>query len=64
MLDREWKYKRALAESENLRKRLTKQIDEAKIYGIQSFCKDLLEVTYISVHKNLGCLWKRGILKI
>lgn len=38
------KYKRALADGENLRKRLMKQIDEAKIYGIQSFCKDLLEV--------------------
>ncbi|XP_072398445.1 grpE protein homolog 1, mitochondrial [Diabrotica undecimpunctata] len=38
------KYKRALAETENLRTRLTKQIAEAKIYGIQSFCKDLLDV--------------------
>nr|AAW25243.1 SJCHGC04910 protein [Schistosoma japonicum] len=38
------KYKRALAESENMRKRLMKQIDEAKLFGIQSFCKDLLEV--------------------
>lgn len=39
------KYKRALADGENLRSRLTKQISEAKIYGIQSFCKDLLEVS-------------------
>lgn len=38
------KYKRALADSENLRTRLTKQISEAKIFGIQSFCKDLLDV--------------------
>lgn len=38
---------RSLAESENTRKRLTKQIDEAKIFGIQSFCKDLLEVSDI-----------------
>ncbi|CAH1977889.1 unnamed protein product [Acanthoscelides obtectus] len=38
------KYKRALAESENMRSRLTKQIAEAKIFGIQSFCKDLLDV--------------------
>lgn len=38
------KYKRALADGENLRQRLTKQIAEAKIYGIQSFCKDLLDV--------------------
>lgn len=38
------KYKRALADSENLRVRLTKQIADAKIFGIQGFCKDLLEV--------------------
>ncbi|XP_019874431.1 grpE protein homolog, mitochondrial [Aethina tumida] len=38
------KYKRALADGENLRNRLTKQIADAKIYGIQSFCKDLLDV--------------------
>ncbi|XP_069488106.1 grpE protein homolog 1, mitochondrial [Ambystoma mexicanum] len=38
------KYKRALADTENLRQRSQKLIDEAKIYGIQSFCKDLLEV--------------------
>ncbi|GJQ69363.1 Roe1 [Trypoxylus dichotomus] len=38
------KYKRALADGENLRVRLTKQISEAKIYGIQNFCKDLLDV--------------------
>uniref|UniRef100_A0AAR5Q1V2 GrpE protein homolog n=2 Tax=Dendroctonus ponderosae TaxID=77166 RepID=A0AAR5Q1V2_DENPD len=38
------KYKRSLADGENLRQRLTKQIGEAKIYGIQGFCKDLLDV--------------------
>lgn len=38
------KYKRSLADGENLRKRLTKQIEDAKLFGIQSFCKDLLEV--------------------
>ncbi|XP_071448907.1 grpE protein homolog 1, mitochondrial [Hetaerina americana] len=41
------KYKRALADGENLRKRLTKQIDDAKVFGIQNFCKDLLEVADI-----------------
>ena len=41
------KYKRALAEAENVRKRLLRQVDEAKIFGIQSFCKDLLEVADI-----------------
>ncbi|EDW74985.2 uncharacterized protein Dwil_GK15968 [Drosophila willistoni] len=38
------KYKRSLADSENMRTRLNKQIADAKIFGIQSFCKDLLEV--------------------
>ncbi|XP_044258115.1 grpE protein homolog, mitochondrial [Tribolium madens] len=38
------KYKRALADGENLRNRLTKQIAEAKLFGIQGFCKDLLDV--------------------
>ncbi|XP_030384996.1 grpE protein homolog, mitochondrial [Scaptodrosophila lebanonensis] len=38
------KYKRSLADSENMRMRLNKQINDAKIFGIQSFCKDLLEV--------------------
>lgn len=33
-----------MADGENLRIRLTKQIQDAKIFGIQSFCKDLLEV--------------------
>lgn len=38
------KFKRALAEGENTRVRMRKQIDEAKAFGIQGFCKDLLEV--------------------
>ncbi|KAI4486159.1 hypothetical protein M0802_012491 [Mischocyttarus mexicanus] len=38
------KYKRALADGENLRVRLTKQIEDAKLFGIQGFCKDLLDV--------------------
>lgn len=38
------KYRRAIAESDNMRKRLTKQIDDAKVFGIQGFGKDLLEV--------------------
>ncbi|KAL5022480.1 hypothetical protein ScPMuIL_001635 [Solemya velum] len=41
------KYKRALAETENVRKRMQKQVDDAKIFGIQSFCKDLLDVSDI-----------------
>lgn len=38
------KYRRSIAENDNMRKRLTKQIDDAKIFGIQGFCKDLLDV--------------------
>ena len=38
---------RALAESENVRRRMTKQVDDAKVFGIQGFCKDLLEVSDI-----------------
>ncbi|KAM7168121.1 grpE protein homolog 1, mitochondrial [Macrochelys suwanniensis] len=41
------KYKRALADTENLRQRSQKLVEEAKLYGIQSFCKDLLEVADI-----------------
>lgn len=41
------KYKRALADGENLRTRLTKQIEDAKLFGIQNFCKDMLEVADI-----------------
>jgi len=35
---------RALAETENVRTRMKKQIDDTKLFGIQGFCKDLLEV--------------------
>ncbi|XP_014261092.1 grpE protein homolog 1, mitochondrial [Cimex lectularius] len=54
------KYKRALAENENMRKRLMKQIEEAKMYGIQSFCKDLLEVSDV-LSKATECVPKEEI---
>lgn len=38
---------RSLAEAENVRHRMKKQVDDAKLYGIQGFCKDLLEVADI-----------------
>jgi len=41
------KYKRSLAETENVRRRMQKQVDDAKLFGIQGFCKDLLEVADI-----------------
>ncbi|XP_056411045.1 grpE protein homolog 1, mitochondrial isoform X2 [Hyla sarda] len=41
------KYKRALADTENLRQRSQKMVEDAKLFGIQGFCKDLLEVADI-----------------
>ncbi|XP_052251135.1 grpE protein homolog 1, mitochondrial-like [Dreissena polymorpha] len=41
------KYKRALAEIENTRMRMKKQIDDMKLFGIQGFSKDLLVVADI-----------------
>merc|ERR1712156_983564 len=38
------KYRRSLADFENIRNRMNKQVSDAKIFGIQGFCKDLLEV--------------------
>jgi len=41
------RYKRALAETENTRIRFNKMVNDAKVFGIQGFCKDLLEVADI-----------------
>ena len=41
------KYLRALAEAENVRQRMMKQVEEAKLFGIQGFSKDILEVADI-----------------
>lgn len=38
------KYKRALAENENIRRRMRKESEDAKQFGIQKFVKDLVEV--------------------
>ena len=38
------KYKRALAESENVKHRMKKQIEDTRLFGVQGFAKDLLEV--------------------
>ncbi|KAG8188406.1 hypothetical protein JTE90_007982 [Oedothorax gibbosus] len=38
------KYKRSLADNENIRTRMRKEIADAKQYGIQGFVKDLVEV--------------------
>ena len=38
---------RALAETENVRQRMKRQIEEIKLFGIQGFAKDILEVADI-----------------
>ncbi|XP_075222357.1 grpE protein homolog, mitochondrial Roe1 isoform X2 [Lycorma delicatula] len=54
------KYKRALADGENMRLRLMKQIEDAKLFGIQGFCKDLLEVADI-LGKATECVPKKEV---
>jgi molecular chaperone GrpE len=44
MADFKDRYLRAMAETENVRVRMLKQVEDAKSFGIQKFCKDLLEV--------------------
>ena len=52
------KYLRALAETENVRQRMKKQVEDSKLYGIQEFSKDILNVADIlrkatkSVHET------------
>jgi len=41
------KYQRSLAETENVRFRMKKQVEDAKMFAVQSFCKDLLNVADI-----------------
>ncbi|XP_062867060.1 grpE protein homolog 2, mitochondrial [Trichomycterus rosablanca] len=38
------RYQRALADSDNVRRRTQKFVEDAKRFGIQSFCRDLVEV--------------------
>uniref|UniRef100_A0A2A4JSC2 GrpE protein homolog n=1 Tax=Heliothis virescens TaxID=7102 RepID=A0A2A4JSC2_HELVI len=48
--DFEDKYKRALADGENVRRRMMKQVEDAKSFAIQSFCKDLLDAHARTAH--------------
>ena len=41
------RFLRAMADAENTRTRMRKEVDNAKVFGIQGFCKDLLEVADI-----------------
>ena len=47
------KYLRALAETENLRSRMEKQINDVRMFGIQGFAKDLLDIADI-LEKAIG----------
>ncbi|XP_019390466.1 PREDICTED: grpE protein homolog 2, mitochondrial isoform X1 [Crocodylus porosus] len=38
------RYRKALADSENVRRRTQKFVEDAKLFGIQSFCRDLVEI--------------------
>ena len=48
------KYKRSLADFENLRNRMNKQVADAKIFGIQGFCK----VRETSADNQVDVNWK------
>uniref|UniRef100_A0A4W5NTV8 GrpE-like 2, mitochondrial n=1 Tax=Hucho hucho TaxID=62062 RepID=A0A4W5NTV8_9TELE len=38
------RYKKVMADSDNVRRRTQKFVQDAKMFGIQSFCRDLVEV--------------------
>jgi len=63
------KYKRALADGENMRLRMQRQIEDTKTFAIQSFCKDLiavadtLELATASVQKKEEFLQKNELVK-
>ncbi|XP_076993488.1 grpE protein homolog 2, mitochondrial [Tamandua tetradactyla] len=46
---------RAVADSENIRRRTQRCVEDAKIFGIQNFCKDLVEVADI-LEKTTECI--------
>merc|ERR1712025_644958 len=56
------KYRRSLADFENLRNRMNKQVSDAKIFGIQGFCKDLLDVADV-LNKAISLVPKEQLEK-
>ncbi|KAL9836677.1 grpE protein homolog 2, mitochondrial isoform 2-T2 [Geothlypis trichas] len=57
------RYRRALADSENVRRRTQKFVEDAKLFGIQSFCRDLVEVADIlekTAESAAGCAEERS----
>lgn len=51
---------RALAEMENVRQRMQKQIEEARLFGIHEFAKDIIEVADI-LEKATGSVSKKDL---
>ncbi|ELW64311.1 grpE protein homolog 2, mitochondrial [Tupaia chinensis] len=49
------RYQRAVADCENIRRRTQRCVEDAKIFGVQSLCKDLVEVADI-LEKTTGCI--------
>eukprot|EP00092_Neocalanus_flemingeri_P003460 GFUD01003709.1.p1 GENE.GFUD01003709.1~~GFUD01003709.1.p1 ORF type:complete len:241 (+),score=61.86 GFUD01003709.1:42-764(+) len=56
------KYRRSLADFENLRNRMNKQVADAKVFGIQGFCKDLLDVADV-LNKAISLVPKEQLEK-
>ncbi|TRZ03798.1 hypothetical protein DNTS_027792, partial [Danionella cerebrum] len=54
------RYKRATADSENVRRRTQKFVEDAKLFGIQSFCRDLVEVADL-LEKKISIDEKDGV---
>ena len=53
---------RALAETENVRHRMDKQVEDVRIFGIQGFAKDLLEIADI-LENAIGNVNKEAVEK-
>ena len=51
------KYRRSLADFENLRNRMNKQVSDAKIFGIQGFCKVCIIMPLNSFHPVCRPVW-------
>ncbi|XP_059782159.1 grpE protein homolog 2, mitochondrial-like [Balaenoptera ricei] len=49
------RYQRAVTDGENIRRRTQRCVEDAKIFGIQSFCKDSVEVADI-LEKTTECI--------
>ncbi|KAJ8281533.1 hypothetical protein COCON_G00040520 [Conger conger] len=59
------KYKKALSDSDMVRRRTQKFVEDAKLFGIQSFCRDLVEVADLLELERLEAAFsKHGLEKM